>query len=89
MPVADHSLLKFPCDFPLKVMGRAASDFDALVVGIVRRHVEALSEDAVQCRPSMQGNYLAVTVTIQAHSREQLDGLYRELSAHARILMVL
>lgn len=83
------SLLEFPCDFPLKVMGHAAEDFDALVVGIVLRHVGALREGAVQCRPSRQGNYLSVTVTVHVETQAQLDDLYRELSGHARILMVL
>jgi uncharacterized protein len=89
MSKSEPPILKFPCDFPLKVMGRADADFDALVVDIVRRHVDALSEDAVQGRPSRQGNYRAVTVTIQAQSQTQLDALYRELTAHTRILMVL
>ncbi|MGD9602842.1 MAG: YbeD family protein [Gammaproteobacteria bacterium] len=89
MPEPASTLLKFPCDFPLKVMGHAADDFDALVVEIVRRHVPSLREGAVQRRPSRQGNYLAVTVTVQAESQQQLDDLYRELSGHARILMVL
>lgn len=81
--------LQFPCDFPLKVMGHAAEDFDALVIEIVRRHVPALREGAVQTRASSQGRYLSVTVTVQAQSQQQLDALYRELTAHARVLMVL
>jgi len=87
--MADSELLTFPCDFPLKVMGHAAADFDALVVEIVQRHVGPLRDGAVQRRPSKQGNYLSVTVIVQAESQTQLDALYRELSGHARILMVL
>ncbi|MGR8919761.1 MAG: HP0495 family protein [Gammaproteobacteria bacterium] len=82
-------LLEFPCDFPIKIMGDAARDFDALVVGIVRKHVSDLREGAVRRRASSGGKYVSITVTIQAESREQLDGLYRELSAHERVLMVL
>lgn len=85
----EGSLLEFPCDFPIKVMGEAAEDFDALVVELVRRHVADLTEGAVQQRPSSGGRYVSVTVTIQATSRKQLDNLYRELSGHERILMVL
>jgi putative lipoic acid-binding regulatory protein len=81
--------LQFPCDFPLKVMGYAAADFDALVLEIVLRHVSTLREGAVQSRASSQGRYVAVTVLIQAESRQQLDALYRDLTSHARILMVL
>lgn len=89
MPDTDNSLLEFPCDFPVKVMGHAADDFDALVVEIVLRHVQNLPDGAVQRRPSKQGTYVSVTVTVNAHSQAQLDNLYRELSGHARILMVL
>ena len=86
---AADSLLEFPCDFPLKVVGEAHDDFDALVVAIVRRHVVDLHEGAVRAKASRQGKYVSLTVTIRAESRAQLDALYAELSAHARILMVL
>lgn len=87
--MTDSKALTFPCDFPLKIMGRAAPDFDALVVAIVLRHVGSVREGAVSVRESRGGNYLAVTVTVQAESQDQLDALYRELSGHERILMVL
>ena len=83
------SLLEFPCEFPLKVMGLAEDGFDALVVAIVRRHVADLAEGAVRATPSSQGKYVSLTVTVRAESRAQLDGLYTELSGHERILMVL
>lgn len=84
-----ESALQFPCDFPLKVMGRASPGFDALVVEIVLRHVGDLREGAISMRASSNGNYLSVTVTVQAQSQDQLDNLYRELSGHERVLMVL
>jgi putative lipoic acid-binding regulatory protein len=84
-----QSALQFPCDFPLKVMGRASPCFDAVVMEIVLRHVGAVREGAVSLRASSNGNYLSVTVTVQAESQDQLDNLYRELSGHERVLMVL
>jgi putative lipoic acid-binding regulatory protein len=84
-----ETLLEFPCDFPIKVMGAAAEDFDTLVVEIIRRHADDLAESDVQMRPSSGGRYLSVTVTIRATSRAQLDRIYQELSAHERVLMVL
>ncbi len=87
--MSEAKALTFPCDFPLKIMGRAAPDFDLLVHAIVVRHVGAVAEGALRVRASSGGNYLAVTVTVRAESQEQLDALYRELSAHERILMVL
>ena len=59
------------------------------MLDIVRRHVPDLPEDASHSRLSRGGKYLAVTVTFVAESREQLDALYRELSAHPRVVMLL
>ena len=59
------------------------------MLDIVRRHVPDLPEDASRTRLSSGGKYLAVTVTFVAESREQLDALYRELSAHPRVVMLL
>lgn len=84
-----ETLLEFPCRFAIKAMGLATPEFDATVVEIIRRHAPDLSEGAVQTRPSSGGKYLAVTVTIEAHSRDQLDAIYMELTAHEQILMSL
>lgn len=81
------SLLSFPCDFPIKVMGHTADDFDALVVGLVRKHSPDLLEGAVRTRLSRQGKFISITVTVQAQSRAQLDAIYMELTAHERVLM--
>lgn len=84
-----ESVFEFPCRFPIKVMGRAADDFDMHVVGIVRRHVPDLGEGAVRLQASRNGKYVSVTVTFQATSRRQLDELYQALNASERTLMVL
>lgn len=85
----DESPLTFPCEFPIKAMGRAGDDFDALVVGIVRRHAQNIYENAVKTRLSNGGKYISVTVTIQAESRQQLDNIYMDLTANERVLMAL
>jgi len=85
----EESLLSFPCAFPIKVMGIHSQHFEASMVMIARKHAPNLGEGAVKSRPSKNGNYLAVTITIQAESREQLDNLYRELTAHSDVKMVL
>lgn len=82
-------LFEFPCEFPIKVIGKSSQEFDSLVVNIIRRHCQDLKEGVVSCRPSRQGKYTAVTVTIIAHSRQQLDALYQDLSQDQAILMVL
>ena len=80
---------QFPCSFPLKAMGYNDDDFEALIVSIVRRHVPLFDKGAVTSRTSNGGKYLSVTATFIADSREQLDGLYQELSDHERVLMLL
>ena len=83
----DIDLLKFPCDFSIKVMGKATEKFELLVVEIVRRH--DIKESAVTKRSSSGGKYLSVTVNFIAQSRKQLDALYTEMSGHERVTMVL
>ncbi|MDX8397487.1 MAG: DUF493 domain-containing protein [Mariprofundaceae bacterium] len=85
----EEPLLTFPCEFALKVMGVNSPGFAASMLLIARKHVPNLAEQAMRCKPSKNANYLAVTITIQAESREQLDQLYRELSAHPDVKMML
>jgi putative lipoic acid-binding regulatory protein len=83
----EETLMEFPCSFPIKAMGKATDDFDVLIVEIVRKHYPDLAEGAVKTRPSREGKYISVTVTIEAQSREQLDNIYLDLTAHERVLM--
>lgn len=85
----DESLLRFPCDFSIKVIGGGDPGFQALVVERVRRYAPDLDEARVQVRDSRAGRYQAVTVTIHARDRAQLDAIYRDLSAHPHIKMAL
>ena len=89
MTSATESALKFPTTFPIKVMGRRADGFAQAVVDVVLRHAPDYEPSTLEMRASREGNYLSVTVTINATSREQLDGLYRELTAHPMVAMVL
>jgi putative lipoic acid-binding regulatory protein len=84
-----ESLIAYPCDFPIKVMGRRQARFAQSVVDVVQRHAPDFDPSTVEMRASREGNYLSVTVTIRATSREQLDGLYRELCDHPMVTMVL
>lgn len=84
-----ESLIAYPCDFPIKVMGRRQARFAQSVVEVVQRHAPDFDPRTVEMRASREGNYLSVTVTIRATSREQLDGLYRELCDHPMVTMVL
>lgn len=84
-----RAALAFPCAFPIKIMGLAEEDFGALVEEIVRRHVPECDHSGISSRLSRGGRYIAVTVSITARSRAQLDAIYRDLTAHERILTVL
>ena len=88
-PPMSESLLEFPTRFPIKIMGRHADDFAQTVLAIVQRHAPDFDAASLEMRASREGNYLSMTATINATSREQLDALYRELSAHPKISIVL
>jgi hypothetical protein len=79
----------FPADFPIKVMGRHDSDLRALTQAIVEKHAGPISDSHVKTRTSADGNFLALTYTVHAKSREQLDDIYRELTACKSVLMAL
>lgn len=87
--MSNETLLEFPCQFAIKAMGKNNLEFDLLVIELVRRHAPELHEQALTTRPSKDGNYLAVTVTIQASSKQQLDAIYQDLSDHPQVLMAL
>jgi len=89
MGSGDGTLLEFPCEFPLKIIGRRSDDFAQQVVAIVLRHAPDFRPETVEMRVSGGGNYLAVTCIIQAQSRPQLDDLYRALTAHPAVRVVL
>ncbi|MGA7950766.1 MAG: DUF493 family protein [Thiobacillaceae bacterium] len=85
----ENSLFEFPCDFPLKIMGAARDDFAQAMVTVVQCHAPDFDPATVEMRASGKGNYLALTCTIRARSREQLDKLYRDLSSHPYVKIVL
>jgi putative lipoic acid-binding regulatory protein len=81
--------MNFPCIFPVKVMGANQDDFERLVVEIIQKHASLAAEELVTTRLSRGGRFVSITVHINAESQEQLDAIYRELSAHERVLMML
>ncbi|WHZ09707.1 MAG: putative lipoate regulatory protein YbeD [Burkholderiaceae bacterium] len=83
------SLIEYPSPFPIKVMGPKADGFVHTVVGIVRQFDPGFDAATVELRSSSAGNYLGVTVTVTATSRQQLDGLYRALTSHPMVKVVL
>ena len=85
----EQSLLEFPCDFPIKIMGTAVPGFAQAVTAVVICHAPDFDPATVEMRASSKGRYVGLTCTIRASSRSQLDDLYRELSAHPLVKVVL
>ena len=83
------SLLNFPVEFPMKILGRREGGFAQGVMEIVLKHAPDFQPASMEMRPSRQGKYLSLTVTVNATSREQLDALYRDLCDHPAVVMVL
>ena len=81
--------LEFPCEFPLKVLGRTSEGFRELVISLVEAETGLLAEDSVRLRESREGNFVALTVTVRVNDQDQLDAVYRALSGHEQVLMVL
>jgi putative lipoic acid-binding regulatory protein len=79
----------FPSVFPVKVMGVNQEDFEPLVLAIIQKHASLATGKVISKRLSRNGRFLSVTVHIYAESQAQLDAIYRELSAHERVLMIL
>jgi hypothetical protein len=89
MPEQQHTLIEYPCDFPIKIMGKTQNGFAQAVVAVVQSHVPGFDAATLEMRSSRQGRYLSLTCTVRASSREQLDNLYRELCDHPMVTMVL
>lgn len=85
----DDTLLKFPTDFPIKIMGERRDDFAQTMVELVQRHAPDFRAETVEMRASSSGNYLSVTCVVRATSKAQLDALYREITAHPWVKMAL
>ncbi|MEN9898259.1 MAG: hypothetical protein RLZZ66_1908 [Pseudomonadota bacterium] len=88
-PIAEETLFEFPCRFPIKAMGKNSGELELVVVDIVKRHAADTQYHEVNSKPSKDGNYLSVTVTIEATSKKQLDAIYQDLVDDPHVLMAL
>ena len=86
---ARQTLMEYPCDFPIKIMGARVDGFAQAVIEVVLRHAPDFDPAGVEMRPSSKGNYLAVTCTFRARPQAQADALYRELTSHPMVKVVL
>ena len=89
MGVTQETALEFPCEFPIKALGKAEAGFIERVIAIVDQHVPHVSQHAVKSTPSRNGKYLSVTVLVMATSKEQLDRIYQDLVDCESVIMAL
>ena len=85
----EQSLITYPSDFPIKVMGKAHPGFAQTLTEVVLRFDHGFDPATVEMRASKAGNYIGLTFTVRATSREQLDALYRALHSHPMVSIVL
>ena len=88
LPPRAESLIEYPCNFPIKVMGLKVEGFVEAMCEVAGRHDPFFDRNAIELRDSSSGRYQGVTLLITATSREQLDALYRELTSHAMVKVV-
>ena len=84
-----QTLIEYPCGSPIKIMGARVDGFAQAVIEVVLRHAPDFEPAGAEMRPSSKGNYLAVTCTFRALSQAQVDAMYRELTAHPMVKVVL
>ena len=89
MALDSASLLEYPCDFPIKVLGRTQAGFAQTILEVVRSYAPDFDGSTIDMKTSRRGKYLSLTCVIRATSRQQLDDLYRALCDHPTVVMVL
>ena len=87
--MSEESAIEFPCAFPIKMMGRDTAEFRATARTLVENHVGPVDEDNSKVNLSSKGNFVSVTITVTATNQQQLDDIYRDVSAHQDVLMAL
>jgi putative lipoic acid-binding regulatory protein len=87
--MSDESVMSFPCSFPIKLMGRESAEFRQTVRALVENHTGPLDDSAIESSLSRNGRFVSVTITVIAESREQLDNIYRDATAHDDVIMAL
>ena len=87
--MAEETAIEFPCEFPIKMMGRDTPEFRSTARALVEKHAGKVANDAVRQAQSRKGNFVSITVTITATSQQQLDAIYQDVTDHEDVLMAL
>ena len=81
--------IEFPCDYPIKVLGRSHADFETIIFEVFERHAPGFDQQAIKTRPSSKGTFTALTIIITATGPEQLEALHQDLLATGMVQMVI
>lgn len=81
--------IEFPCEYPIKVLGRSSDTFESAILEVFERHAPGFEESSVARKASSKGTFSSLTVVITATGREQLDALHRDLLATGQVNMVI
>jgi uncharacterized protein len=85
-----EDLLTYPCKIAVKAIGKNNTDFEKEVFGIVSKHTnKKLTEGSIKTKPSKNNKYLAITITVEAQSKQQMDKIYQDLSNSKLVVMAL
>jgi len=84
-----ESLIQYPTDFPIKIVGVNQEGFETAIAQVLRTHAPDFDVTSIQVRESRAGKYLSISATIRARSRSQLGALYMELTRHPMVRVVL
>jgi putative lipoic acid-binding regulatory protein len=87
--MTEESVIEFPCDFPIKMMGRDTPEFRDTARALIENHVGPIPDESVKENLSGKGNFVSVTVTVTATSQQQLDDIYQDVTANDDVLMAL
>jgi hypothetical protein len=85
----DSPKIEFPCDYPIKVLGRQRDDFQSVIMEVFEQHAPGFDQETITVRASSKGTFTSLTITITATGRDQLEALHRDLLATGLVQMVL
>lgn len=89
MPELDAPKIEFPCDYPIKVMGRSGDSFESSILTVFERHAPGFNQQAIEARFSRNGTFTSLTITITATGPDQLQALHQDLLATGHVTMVI
>lgn len=89
MPEPDAPRIEFPCDYPIKVMGRSDEHFESSILAVFERHAPGFDQQLIEARVSRNGTFTSLTITITATGTDQLQALHQDLLATGRVTMVI